>query len=75
LATAGAFFRAPKISAPVINTVVLLDLMAPPAAIANAIGEHRFVAGHIGDDDEIIVAKAIPTTEQFAANGLACLPA
>ena len=31
------FFMAPIASVPVINTVVLLDLMAPPAATAIAI--------------------------------------
>ena len=36
---------------------------------------HGFVVRHISNDDEIIVAEAIPTTKQLAANGLARLAA
>ena len=35
---------------------------------------HGFVVWHISDDDEIIVTEAIPTSQQFSADGLARLP-
>ena len=39
MATASDFFRAPRSSAPVINVVVWLALIAPPAAIATAVSK------------------------------------
>ena len=36
---------------------------------------HGFVVGHIGDDDEIVITEAIPTSEQFSPDSLARLAA
>jgi hypothetical protein len=33
---------------------------------------HTLVVRHIGDENEIIITEAIPTTNQFAPDGLAC---
>jgi len=62
----------PRISEPVISTVVLLDLIAPPAAMASAMADMASLLG-IGNDDEI--TEAVPTSEQFAADRFTCLAA
>src|ERR1700681_2376035 len=35
-------------------------------------GSHALIVGDIGDDGKIVVTKTIPTTNEFAPNGLAC---
>jgi hypothetical protein len=36
-------------------------------------GGHTFIVWHVGDYDKIIVAEAVPTTNQFATNRFARL--